>query len=55
MTLKQLAYVGVCVGSTIGSAIPMIWGADIFSFSSILFGGAGAITGIYVAYKFNQW
>ncbi len=44
----------VLIGSTIGSAIPMLWGASEFSFSSILLGGAGAIAGIWIAFKMEH-
>ena len=42
------------VGSTIGGLIPNLWGASIFSFSSMLFGTAGGILGIYVAFKMTR-
>ncbi|HEV8666851.1 MAG TPA: hypothetical protein VN665_03330 [Candidatus Paceibacterota bacterium] len=40
--------------STIGSAIPLLWGAGELSFSSIILGGAGAIFGIWLAFKLNN-
>ncbi len=42
------------VGSTIGSFIPNLWGADVFSFSSLFLGAAGGILGIVVAFKLSQ-
>ncbi len=54
MQSKQLIWIGMAVGSTIGGLIPDIWGADIFSISSIIFSGAGAIAGIYVGFKISQ-
>ncbi len=42
------------VGSTIGGFIPMMWGADMFSFSSVIFNAIGAIVGIYLGFKMGQ-
>ncbi len=42
------------VGSTVGSFIPSLWGASVFSFSSILFSGGGAIAGIYAGFKLGE-
>lgn len=52
--MKQAVWVGMLVGSTVGGMIPNLWGASIFSFSSILFGAAGGIFGIYVAFKMTR-
>jgi len=43
--------VGICctVGLTIGSFVPSLWGAGQLSLSSLLFGAAGGIAGIWVA------
>ena len=54
MESKKLIWLGVFVGSTIGGFIPMLWGADAFSFSSILFSSLGAIFGIYLGFKLSQ-
>jgi len=48
MNSKKLIWVGIIVGSTIGSFIPILWGGGVFSFSSIIFSFIGAIVGIYV-------
>jgi hypothetical protein len=50
-----MVWIGLTVGSTIGSMIPMLWGADVFSFSSIFLSGAGAMLGIYVGYRLAHW
>jgi hypothetical protein len=51
---KSVMWLSIGVFSTIGSCIPMLWGAGIFDMSSIIFGGLGAILGIYVAFKLTQ-
>ena len=52
--MKSLVWIGVLIGSTIGSFIPLLWGASVFSFSSIIFSGLGGILGIIAAYQINQ-
>jgi hypothetical protein len=54
MQRKQLIWLGVFVGSTIGGYIPSIWGAGVFSLSGIFLGGLGAIAGIYIMYKISE-
>ena len=43
--------IGMVVGSSAGSAVPMLWGGDWFSLASILFSFLGGIAGIWLAYK----
>ncbi len=54
MSTKQFTTIGGLVGSTVGSFIPLLWGASEFSFSSLLLGTIGAIVGIYVGFKLSQ-
>lgn len=54
MEMKQLVWVGIFVGSTIGGYIPTLWGDDFFSMSSILLSGLGAFVGIFAAYQISQ-
>ena len=42
------------VGSTIGGFIPDLWGAGIFSISSIFFSGVGALLGIWLGWKVSE-
>jgi len=52
--MKQAVWIGMLVGSTIGGMIPNLWGASVFSFSSILFGAVGGILGIYAAFTMTR-
>lgn len=54
MNSKTLVWIGMFVGSTIGSFIPTLWGAGMFSFSSIFFSSIGAIVGIYFGFKLSN-
>ncbi|MFA6554297.1 MAG: hypothetical protein WCS89_02200 [Candidatus Paceibacterota bacterium] len=55
MSQKQLIWIGVFVGSTIGGFIPSLWGAGLFSMSSVLFTTIGGIVGVYVGFKMGNY
>jgi hypothetical protein len=52
---NPLIWAGLFVGSTLGGMVPSLWGADIFSMSSLLFSTLGAFAGIYVGFKLSQF
>jgi hypothetical protein len=54
MNSRKVVWVWMVVGSTLGGCVPMIWGQDLFSFSSVLFSAIGAIIGIYFGYKLSN-
>jgi uncharacterized membrane protein YeaQ/YmgE (transglycosylase-associated protein family) len=54
MNSKSLVWIGLTVGSAIGSYIPALWGAGLFSFSSIILGSLGAIIGIYIGFRLSN-
>jgi len=54
MSSKSLIWIGLFLGSAIGSYIPTILGANIFSISSIIFGGIGGIFGVWIGFKLSQ-
>ena len=45
---------GMTVGSLIGGYIPVLFGVDLFSFTSIIFSAIGGIAGIWVSYKMTE-
>ena len=51
---KTLVYIGTIAGSAIGSYIPLLWGAGMFSFSSLVFGALGAIAGIIIGFRLSN-
>lgn len=54
MESKSLVWLGLALGSTVGSLIPMLWGSDMLSFYSIIFSGLGGIAGIYIFFKISH-
>jgi hypothetical protein len=54
MSLKSIVLLGMLVGSTIGGLVPILWGAEILSFSSILGNLIGGFLGIWGGYKIGQ-
>jgi hypothetical protein len=51
---KKLVWFGMFVGSTIGSFVPMLWHASVFSISAIALSTVGAGVGIWAAYRFGR-
>jgi hypothetical protein len=49
--MQARIWLGVLVGSTIGGFIPVLWGADLLSYSGLLFSGVGAFVGLWLGYK----
>lgn len=54
MNSRSFIWFGLFVGSAIGSFIPELLGAGIFSFSSIMFSAIGGIAGIWLGFKLSQ-
>jgi hypothetical protein len=52
MSSKAIYYLAAFIGSIIGAYIPMLWGAGVLSFSSIIFSAIGGIAGIVIVWKF---
>jgi len=52
--MKQMIWLGLVVGSTVGGFIPTLWGAGMLSFSSILLSAVGGIAGIWFAFKLTH-
>ena len=51
--MQARIWIGILVGSSIGGFIPELWGADLFSYSSVLLSGIGALVGLIIGYKLD--
>jgi hypothetical protein len=47
-------WLGIFIGSTIGGLIPELWDASMFSYASVLFGGIGALAGLWIGLKLGN-
>jgi hypothetical protein len=54
MAPKWFIYFCVFMGSLVGAYVPILWGAGMLSFSSILLSGIGGVGGIFVAIKIGN-
>ena len=53
MTNKQIIYISMTIGSTIGSFLPTMWGDNLFSMSSIVLSVVGGLAGVWFGYKLS--
>ena len=51
--MRSSIWIGILIGSTIGGMLPLFWGDDMLSYSSVLLSGAGAFAGLWVGYKMS--
>ena len=54
MSRRFLILLGMTVGSFIGGYIPVLWGADLLSMTSVFFNAIGGLIGIWITYKLTQ-
>jgi uncharacterized membrane protein YeaQ/YmgE (transglycosylase-associated protein family) len=54
MPTKNLIFLLMAVGSIIGGYVPSLWGAGMLSFSSIFTSGAGALVGLWLAFRLSK-
>ena len=43
------------IGSIVGAYVPQIWGAGMFSMSSVFLSGLGALAGLWIGFKLSNW
>ena len=54
MSTKTLIWIGMIVGSAIGGYLPLLWGGDLLSFSSLILSTLGGIAGIWLGYRLGE-
>ncbi|MEI7688858.1 MAG: hypothetical protein WCI91_01595 [Candidatus Nomurabacteria bacterium] len=54
MSSKSTIMVFMIVGSTVGSLIPMIWGATFFDTSSVILTAVGGAFGIWLGLRISN-
>ena len=51
---NRLIWFGMFVGSSLGGYLPTLWGAGMFSLSSIGFSAVGGFLGIWLGYRIGR-
>lgn len=51
---KQLIWLGMFVGSSVGGFVPLLWGGSAFSLSSVFLSAIGGIVGIWLGYRVSN-
>ncbi len=54
MSRKTLVMGGMVIGSLAGGYIPVIFGAGLLSFTSVIGNAIGGLIGIWIAYKLTD-
>jgi phage tail tape-measure protein len=54
MSLKAYIWFGMAVGSTVGSYVPVVLGADMFSAWSVIGSAVGGIAGIWAGFRIGN-
>jgi len=54
MSQKSIIMLGLFIGSLTGGYAPVLLGASLFSYSSLIGNAIGGLAGIYVAYKMTS-
>ena len=54
MPSKALVTLLMIIGSIIGGYVPVLFGAGMLSYSSVIGSGAGGLLGIYLAFKLSK-
>jgi len=48
---KKIIMLGMLLGSTLGGAVPTLFGASAFGFASIICGAIGGVIGIWLCFR----
>jgi len=51
---RKMIWLGLFVGSGIGTYIPTLWGAGVFSLPSVILSAIGGVIGIWIGFKISQ-
>jgi predicted MFS family arabinose efflux permease len=47
--MNSRIWFAVFIGSTVGGCVPALWGAEMLSYTGVLFSGVGAFAGLWAA------
>jgi hypothetical protein len=55
MNMKTFIWGGMFIGTGIGGALPLLWGASAFSFTAVILTFVGGILGIWIGYRLAKY
>jgi len=55
MPSKAFVTLLMIIGSTMGGLVPLLFGADMLSYSSVIGSGIGGLLGIYLSFKLSSF
>lgn len=55
MNSKSIIWICMIIGSSAGGYIPMLWGSNYFSSSSILCTAIGGLFGIWLGFRISNY
>jgi hypothetical protein len=55
MESKSIIWLGMAVGSALGGMVPLLWGSNLFSFSSVILTGVGGVLGIWLGFRLSNF
>ena len=50
-----MIWIGLTVGSLVGSFLPVLWGGSELSMSSVIFSAVGGLLGIWAGFKLSKY
>ncbi len=54
MESKRIIWIFTIVGGWLGGYVPLLWGANLFSISGVIFSALGGILGIWVGFNLTR-
>jgi predicted MFS family arabinose efflux permease len=48
---RAFIWLAIFIGSTIGGAVPELWGGEMLSYTSLLLSGIGGLIGLWIVIK----
>ncbi len=54
MSRKSIVMLGMVIGSIVGGYLPLLFGVELFSFTSIIGNAVGGLLGVWMAFKITS-
>jgi hypothetical protein len=54
MSKKSLIWIAMSAGSVVGGYLPVLWGGELISISSVILSAVGGAVGIWLGYRYGE-